>query len=505
MPSIITFRSWGRHLCLIPVLLLLASCVPQTETMSPVAELPASLVTFPGSATKSDSPTNSPTSTSTAAPAETATRTPEPTYTLTRIPRSPHTPTRGLPPTITLSPKETCPPPTHAKVDIVFTQDIAGYGPQIVDYFRANGDRADLGERLEKAGGNVPNTVEFTEADLTGDQVKETVVILKQVNLMIGTGKDLGVFIVGCRAGQYQLLSGANDFYLMGADPEKSGVLDILDLNADGIQEIILWDIFDWHSAHADWSFLFDVLEWNGNAFHTLFAEVEGSQGRKWMEVMNDRLELQDVDNNGTMDVLIPDWSGFTCGFGPVKIEKRIYMWGGRYYRYMWTDPGVPYFQFQAAFAGDYYSAVGLYDKAEKSYGRAIEDPSLKPYVFDGSMCSNRKPWYPQDPDYVVAYARLRLVELLAFLGNDADAEKQLNQLESKFPKQKPGHQYTILAEEFWRMYSPEKDIESACAAVREEAARRPEEIFDPLYFGYQDPGPTLETICPFHSEAGGE
>jgi hypothetical protein len=483
-------------------LLGLAGCSPaggipagkQTESLSLSPSRMATSTAAP-SAIKTI-PRNSPTISPTLIPTPSQTNTTRPTT----IP----TPTRGLLPSLTPAPKEECPPPTHEKTDIRFEYDVSSYGTQIVDYFRATGDRAGLDEQLEKVGGNPPNNIAFTEADVTGDQVKETLIIVKQKTTMglIGT-IDMAVFVVGCRDHQYQLLSGENDFYLTGADPEKSGVLDILDINADGIQEIILWDIYYWHSAHADWSFFFDILEWNGNTFHTLFEEVERSHGRKWMEVMNDRLKLQDVDNNGTTDVLIPDWSGFTCGFGPVKITKNIYMWDGAYYRYMWTDQGKPYFTFQAAFAGDYYSTVGLYDKADHSYRRAIEDPGLQPYVFDNYECSDTRPWNPPSPDYVLGYARFRLVELLAFLGKDVESEYQLTQLEVNFPNSALGHQYATLAGVFWSAFSPKKDIDGACAAVREEAARRPNEIFDPLYFGYQDPGPTLDTICPFHSGSG--
>jgi hypothetical protein len=438
----------------------------------------------------------------------------------TLLPTTLPTPTRGVPPTSTLSPKQECPPPTNAKVKIEFSDNIQDYGPQILEYFTANGSRAGVEDQIGKLGVNervwnkqtakdevvfVPDSIAFTEADLTGDQVKETVVILKQVDRAIGVGDDLGVFVVGCRDGRYQMLSGGNDFFRMGADPVQSGVLDILDINADGIMEIILWDTFYWQSAHADVSHFYNILEWNGNRFRNLFKQVEDSGGQKWVEVMNDRLELQDIDNNGTTEVLLPDWSGFMCGFGPVKITKSIYMWNGVYYQYMWTDPGVPYYQFQAVFAGDYYSTIGLYDKAERSYWRAINDPTLKPFVFSTlEECMGRQPWEPKDPNYVLAYARFRFVELLAFIGNDSESENELNQLKGIFPEQTLGHQYTNLADIFWKAYRPKKDIDGACAAVRDEASRRPDEIFDPLYFGYQDPGPTLETICPFTSQAEG-
>ena len=79
------------------------------------------------------------------------THTPFPTETKTTRPTHIPTPTRGLPPTITFSP-ETCPPPTYEKVNIQYSGDIWDYGPQILEYFRAYGDRGDLGLSLRRLG-----------------------------------------------------------------------------------------------------------------------------------------------------------------------------------------------------------------------------------------------------------------------------------------------------------------------------------------------------------------
>jgi hypothetical protein len=115
------------------------------------------------------------------------TNTTEPSSTKTAIPTHRPTPTRGLPPTATRGPKEECPPLINEKADIQFAENISDYGPQILDYFRAMGDRAELEQQLERLGRYEartknnetgekekifePNIALFTEADVTGDQM----------------------------------------------------------------------------------------------------------------------------------------------------------------------------------------------------------------------------------------------------------------------------------------------------------------------------------------------
>ena len=212
------------------------------------------------------SPTPSRTSTTTSTPIKIPSRTTKPTKkptqtqtdwpTRTMLPTSLPTPTRGLPPLLTPAPREECPPPTHAKADIHFENQIPGYGEQILQYFRSYGDRADLEEQLESLGKTVmqsrigeeekqavyfPNIVRITEANVDGNQSKEVIITLFQQSIMTTLGfYDSGTFIVGCRPHQFVLLGGGMVFHLTEVDPKWSGITDIQDLNANGILEIIV-------------------------------------------------------------------------------------------------------------------------------------------------------------------------------------------------------------------------------------------------------------------------
>jgi hypothetical protein len=158
---------------------------------------------------------------------------------------------------------------------------------------------------------------------------------------------------------------------------------------------------------------------------------------------------------------------------------------------------------FQAAFDGVYYAEKSLYTQSKTSYGKAIYDQTLKLYTFKGITCGN-----PENPDaaqIILAYSRFRFVELLAFLHRTSEAEGEWRYLSENYPEGTPGYRYALLANTFWEAYQTEDHIDNACAAVRDEDAQYQKEISEPLYFGTAEPGPTLDTICPFHSDGGGK
>jgi hypothetical protein len=218
------------------------------------------------------------------------------------------------------------------------------------------------------------------------------------------------------------------------------------------------------------------------------------------------------MDGNGTTDLLFPIHGVDSACDEPVSLWKDVYMWDGEYYRSMWEDPGEPSYRFQAAFNADYYTKIALYDKSEASYRKAINDSSLKPYYSqDWGKENNRwrcdgKPAEPYEPQRIIAYARFRLLELNIYLQEMGAAKSGVLYLADNFKETTPGYRYALLAIAFWNAYSVRNNLDDACATVRYEAAQFEKEVFGPLDYGDGViRGPTMETICPFHSDKGGE
>jgi hypothetical protein len=494
-------RNSLRHISSFVILAILFGCRPDAGTHAPAKDSSLPMVTTPqpwtptatGTATNSGmaaSPTNF--KTRTLPP----TRTSLPTETKTTHPTHIPTPTRGLPPTFTLSPKEECPPPTYIKVDIQFSEDIWDYGPQILEYFRAYGDRADLGAQLEEAGGNAPNIAQFTEADVTGDQIKETIITLKQSSTIGPSWTiDMAVFVIGCRDHKYQWLNQYSKNVFSGEE-QYTQLEDIRDLNGNGLLEIIVRSGSTF-SQQADVRYYYDVIEWGGKSFHTLLA-------LNWEGNMGPPLEFQDIDGNGTTELLFSDSMIIHCGWGPQRNAKHIFMWNGEQYQYMWTDPGKPEFRFQAAFDGDYFALRGLFDKSETRYRKALNDPSLKPFTNENyHVCYNPGDFDPDESQKITVYARFRLMELEVFLGKLGAAETDWRYLTTQYEESAPGYNFVLLADAFWEAYQAGKNIDDACSAVRAAAEQNEPSDFGLMDYGALNPRPTVDTICPFHSGTG--
>jgi hypothetical protein len=182
-----------------------------------------------------------------------------------------------------------------------------------------------------------------------------------------------------------------------------------------------------------------------------------------------------------------------------------IWMWDGEYYRYMWSEYVAPLYRFQAAFDGDYFTSLGLDDRAEVSYSNTINSSTLKP----GSSVDWRRDhncYIGEDekpdttePQRIKAYARFRMVELFAKTNSLSKAKAQWQFLKDNYLLNTPGHIYAYLANVFWQEFQKKEDISAACALVREESEKNKDEVFA-LFgeYGFGNPGPTVDDICPF-------
>ena len=358
---------------------LMATTELSTAAVTAAYTQPASTETQTSSPTKTQLPST--------------TARPSPTPSVGFLPTIRPTPTHGLPPTATLSPREECPPATNEKSDIHLVEEMDDYGPQILTFIRSHGGRADLKEQLEKLGKGFegvnketgekewvffPNIADFTEADLTGDQSKEIIITLYS---LINGYYDMGIFVVGCGNHQFLMLSGGDNFIFHHAADPWSRIVDIRDLNANGLLELVI-SVGSVVTGSGEADVYTIVLEWNETVFRSLiYPDLEDPWTAGSATFMQDVI-LKDIDHNGTIELLFPHYGKMErCDLemGPITQWSAVYMWDGEYYRYIWKDPGVPEFHFQAALDGDYYSLIGLFDRAETSYLRAVFDESLKP------------------------------------------------------------------------------------------------------------------------------
>jgi hypothetical protein len=298
---------------------VLFGCIPGTHRppihptfrISPILQqspLPTRTRTATAAATALPASTDLPTSTptNTGSPTWTPTLTnsdiPTSTPTITSWLNSWPTPTRGLPPKATRGPKQTCPPPTKAAVEIQFAEDPEDYGPQILEYIRARGNASGLSAILNQFKVSLPygdqsDLAASYAVDVTGNTTNEIIITLVQTRsggeTMYGWPiSTMMVFVVGCVDRQFQMLY-QNESADIVSDPNNpSGVLRIDDLNANGLKEIVFASLII-GKFETFWEA--EILEWDGTEFRTLFRDDRFSENRPPVAT-NAKPEFRDVE-----------------------------------------------------------------------------------------------------------------------------------------------------------------------------------------------------------------
>jgi hypothetical protein len=429
------------------------------------------------------------------------------------------TPTRGLPPTVTKAFTSSCPNPTQAAISVVRMDDPADYERSLLDQIAARGeldsflielaamaDPFDSSTRIE--------TVLFVE-DVNNDTTKEFIVSIRQpfenksgLYGPVGSPYRTVVFIFGCRERQYVTL------YTLVLDRNEidlpSGLLAVEDLNGNGIREVVVSTVEGVGNRLLQ-NLSARVLEWDGTVFRDVL--IPDLQDPFTARTVDSVVEFQDVDGNGTREILFPrkywmDGAGVDCDAGPDRNYTAVWMWDGDAYHFMWRIFADPSYRFQAAYDGDYYAYLGLSDLAETSYLRGAFDESLKPgstrdWARDGKCRDFEKVKPdPTEPIKIRAYARFRLVELFVHVGRVMEAESHRTDLRINYPLGSPGYIYAYLANIFWWEYVKDEDVTAACGKVRQEAEKFQPDVFNLFEnYGVNNPGPNLDNICPFSSE----
>ncbi|MFZ6027977.1 MAG: hypothetical protein ACOYYS_09690 [Chloroflexota bacterium] len=358
------------------------------------------------------------------------------------------------------------------------------------------------------AGSSGNESYHLMERDLTGDGIPEVVVY--------GS-------IFGCVGGQYQLL-----WARFGTDP-GDWIAAIADMNLNGIPEIItqmrMGENLMSETSHV-------ILEWDGSTFQNLIVQPDfvswynngGVQGNEIR--MNgippaggvyDKVEIADVDGNGTRDLIISGGLGSSMDeltHGPWRWEKDVYTWNGQGFVLQSIEVEKPTYRFQAVQDADMYFYAGRYDVALDLYQQAVFSDQLDWWSPERAMALRMQDPYgptpeippttmPADPnDYynLAAYSRFRIALLHWVQGHKPEAETVYNQLQESFPAGQPGSAYAELASAFWDAYQATGELSAACSQAIAYAAEHTDAILLPLGswdHGFQSFFYQPEDICP--------
>ncbi|HLO29054.1 MAG TPA: hypothetical protein VK249_07970 [Anaerolineales bacterium] len=403
--------------------------------------------------------------------------------------------------TVTPAPKAECPqedPSVVAKFAIPNSD--GSYEPypvpEVLDYLNAGGTLDGLQQSSLKE-----------IADLTGDGVNE-----------VGYGDFIfGYSIFGCKDGHYQdLLDFTGDFGVYLAD--------VVDLNKNGIPEIILYNVI--HYGYVDIS----IFEWDGNKFHSLIDMGKYSSTDDtvvdWVSA-TDYHKLIDTNGDGLKEIVIvydvQETESWGLGVGefvtmrrPLRNITTILGWNGK--NFVDLKQGSyppPDYRFQAVQDGDEQVRYGNYAAALSLYQAAIFDdrlewwsPARREYEIhiymsrlDATPTIYPTP-VPDNTEYarLAAYAYFRIMLLHIVQGHESDAGTVYKTLGQKFSHNSYGHPYYEMASAFWDAYQSMHNMYDGCAAAIEYAAEHLE-ILSPLgsdYHGGYSHTYVPEDMCPF-------
>lgn len=327
-------------------------------------------------------------------------------------------------------------------------------------------------------------------------------------------GSGGGNEIYGCNPqnSTYQLLYQADI-----SNPDYYWVAGIRDMNMNGVPEIVFLN----ESCTAGRCTTIFITEWDGEKFKNLILQGDENIDFTEWTMANDLtdIELTDLNNNGTVDVI---WKGgvqwpWIDPKAQIKSyyreETHTYSWNGVYFSELPIRHTHAIYRFQAVNDADQKTLIGEYALALAFYQDVIFDDKLDSWSkerelqlvprLETSFGTPTPTAFPADPtEYprLAAYAYYRMIALHTYLGESTAAQTQYATLQTKFPAGNPGHPYAEMATAFWDAHQSTGKMYDACAAAIAYADAHPE-ILTPLgsdYHGWQSHTYVPADVCPF-------
>lgn len=375
-------------------------------------------------------------------------------------------------PTISPTPEPDCessqtPPPLE--------QTIYEEYPNTILVFINNGAKADDIQSALDAIGNANQPIAASEGDVTGDGKSDMVVSI--INQDSFTNPPQGALIIyTCQAGQYALthIEVSQEFF--GAP----AIILILDLNADGINELII------SSKTCGASTCFEsiqILSWNGASFVNL---LDGDTS----DLPFPDVQITDFAGDGIYQLEVASGVYGSVGAGPQRevIRTWAYNLESGFWEFSNETLGISNYRIHAV-----HDADAALDRAE--YPVAI--------VLYEQIISNRDMTDWIDPDLELhalgAYARYKTVVAMALNGEIDRANIFLIEFSRIYRSNQSPYIYYQLAAVFLESFLLGGQ-EGGCTAAHQFAAVNADKVLVPLgslTYGYANPDYSPLDICP--------
>ncbi len=360
---------------------------------------------------------------------------------------------------------------------------------RLIDYLNQGGLQELIDEDHWQSPADAPVVYDIHAVDLTGDGVAEYMMR----HWMMGE-----MYIVKCDGGKFHMIGRLTG---NGVNFGPS-ILDIRDMNMDGIPELILrtetchqcdaFMIYEWdgqalQSMVRNWFINYDTFSLDYNDMITVIGSASGT--------------IEDTDHNGTYELV---YSGGTDPNPSTRIleglsrdTRMVYMWDGHYFTCTYSEYFPAEYRFQAVQDADvafqknqYERALSLYQDAAfndrlKSWSTTISTQAVVQFEQFYSQIPTATP-LPPDPtetEQLAAYSLFRISLLHLVQGHVSDADTVYQGLVRDFPQGSAGHPFVEMADAFWKDYQANQSISMACSQAVQYAHSH-HEILVPLSGG---------------------
>ncbi len=352
------------------------------------------------------------------------------------------------------------------------------WAPDILAYLNAGGFVSSLLDYIQASNFIEPSAKVGENLDLNDDGFEDLALVLTQApsELTPVTSGSLLIFLCSDEAFQAAYVT----------SPASEAGLPKLrtarDFTGDGRPELLtVWESCGAHTCFAQ----AEILKWNGSGFENLW------QGR------SDDLPSPDIEflgplADGSTTISITARGIGSVGAGPYREIRRIWTWHPESGRFEISEETLaePKYRIHVLHDADQAALEGDYETAAAGYLRVMEDGTLD----DWSSGENGRA-------ALRAYAAFRQIVIDIRQGNTANAEAGMLFLRAAYPPESPHHTYADMAESFWEAYQVSGDLREACLAAQSYALNNPEDILEPLYYGYANRTYLAADICPLGNE----
>ena len=415
-------------------------------------------------------------------PTLTPTATPLPA-TPTPIPPT-QTPTVTVTASPTATPNFSCPQP-GGNATLERPLDFLIFKENLIAYLNQVGVVEQLPEQLDA----LDIQHEIFPVDMNGDGVLEFVlnVIVPSEEALPG---DRGTAILQCRNGNYEMIFDIWWGYYHYFDYTFSD-----DVDNDGNQDVIIVGGFAGSACDLEPTVLICSED----------AIFDASPDHQELELgcsHEDMVLTEDIDSDGAKELIVSGWTVGHLDYAPPRTITQTFTLRHKVYILQTTQLGPPQYLVhliddaqRALDSGDLVLAAQFYeDVAQNQVLPTVSSYNIAPFHMAEEL--GVEPDHPQE--YQQAFALFRLAALQTALGNTAEADWALAQLQERFLQGRPGAEFVSLTLLLVNSLQQGTTSESACKAVFQEIEQTYPQLAAHYYWGANIAWYRNETICPF-------